>query len=325
MPRDLKPDALRTAIANEIAKIKAYNVPGECVRLGLADGAEEDAYRSKFHYALGRLQALDLPRLVNVALRILDDRDAPELEEIIGNLGARGVNGDFKNLIFAADGPKPELVFIDAVNNDVKITRNAENCLVFTKPLPATGLSWRDLVTWWRDRNPDLRDETEVKVGQCLYRRLFVSLASEPERLLFHRYCSLYKLPSGFDLPALIPQVYLHYDPQVTKYRTGPTPLVRQRMDFLLLLPRRERVVIEVDGIEHYSVPDESDPEDRDKRKPSPRAYSEMVAEDRRLRLTGYEVFRFGGHELNGPRAGELVLTFFRQLFEQRGVPVPAA
>lgn len=325
MPRDLKPDALRTAIANEIAKIKAYNVPGECVRLGLADGEEADAYRSKFHYALGRLQVLDLPRLVNVALRILDDRDAPELEEMIKSLGARGVGGDFKNLIFAADGPKPELVFVDAVNNDVKITKNAECCLVFSKPLPASGLSWRDLVAWWRDQSASLRDEAEVKVGQILYRRLFVSLASEPERLLFREYCSLYKLTGGFDLPALVPQVYLHYDPQVTKYRTEPAPLARQRMDFLLLLPRRERIVIEVDGIEHYSVEDRSNAEEPAKRRPSPQTYSEMVAEDRRLRLTGYEVFRFGGHELNGPRASELVLSFFRQLFEQRGIPLPTA
>ena len=80
-----------------------------------------------------------------------------------------------------------------------------------------------------------------------------------------------------------------------------------------------------MDGIEHYSVKDASCPEEPDKRKPSPRVYSEMVAEDRRLRLTGYEVFRFGGHELNGSGARELVLTFFQQLFEQRGIALPGA
>lgn len=326
MPRDLKPEALRNAIASEVADLKSYNVPAECVRLGLAPGDEMEAFAGKHRYVMERLRELDLPRLLDVAFRIIDEREAPELEEAIKALGVRGVDGEFKNLIFAAKGPKPELVFTDAVSNDVKITKNAaENCLVYARPLQAAGLAWRDLVSWWRDRHPELRDVEDLEVGQALYPRLFASLASEPERTFFRTYCSLYSKTGGFDLPALIPQVYLHYDPYVAKYRTEAAPLARQRMDFLLLLPRRERVVIEVDGIEHYSVPDTSDPEDRDKRKPSPRTYSEMVAEDRRLRLTGYEVFRFGGHELNRPRASELVLGFFRQLFEQRGIVLPAA
>ena len=39
---------------------------------------------------------------------------------------SRGVAGRPKNLIFASIGPKPELGFADAVNNDVVILRNAE-------------------------------------------------------------------------------------------------------------------------------------------------------------------------------------------------------
>ncbi|MER5708450.1 hypothetical protein [Streptomyces sp. NPDC002122] len=60
-------------------------------------------------------------------------------------------------------------------------------------------------------------------------------------------------------------------------------------MDFLLLTPDRSRIVIEVDGVQHYA--DATG-------KASPRLYSEMVAEDRRLRLMGYDIYRFGGHEL---------------------------
>lgn len=36
-----------------------------------------------------------------------------------------------------------------------------------------------------------------------------------------------------------------------------------------------------------------------------------MVAEDRRLRLAGYEVYRFGGHELQDPKKAEQMLTKF--------------
>jgi very-short-patch-repair endonuclease len=60
-------------------------------------------------------------------------------------------------------------------------------------------------------------------------------------------------------------------------------------MDFLLLLPENQRVVIEIDGKQHYCD---------DEGRPSPRKYAEMMAEDRRLRLAGYEVFRFGAAEL---------------------------
>lgn len=42
-----------------------------------------------------------------------------------------GVPGHCKNLIFAADGPKPELVLADALNNDIRITKNEEFCLVY--------------------------------------------------------------------------------------------------------------------------------------------------------------------------------------------------
>lgn len=48
--------------------------------------------------------------------------------------------------------------------------------------------------------------------------------------------------------------------------------------------------------------------------KPSPRLYSEMVAEDRRIRLTGYEVYRFGGWELMQADADELLQRFFGEL-----------
>jgi hypothetical protein len=40
-----------------------------------------------------------------------------------------------------------------------------------------------------------------------------------------------------------------------------------------------------------------------------------MVAEDRRLRLRGYEVYRFGGDELReGPHTEQLLATFFDDL-----------
>jgi very-short-patch-repair endonuclease len=105
------------------------------------------------------------------------------------------------------------------------------------------------------------------------------------------------------------PQVYLHYDPY-TRYQRGKQgPLKRQRMDFLLLLPHRHRVVIEVDGRQHYA--DENGVADTSR-------YAEMVKEDRALCLAGYEVYRFGGKELmDGDISRDLVRNFFTSLMRR--------
>jgi very-short-patch-repair endonuclease len=80
-------------------------------------------------------------------------------------------------------------------------------------------------------------------------------------------------------------------------------------MDFLLLLPQRIRVVIECDGKQHYA--DETGRADSQR-------YADMVAEDRELRLRGYEVYRFGGAELvDTPAASRRLTTFFDRLAER--------
>jgi len=85
------------------------------------------------------------------------------------------------------------------------------------------------------------------------------------------------------------------------------SPLVRQRMDFLLLLPHRQRVVIEIDGKQHYADGDTA----------SPQRSAAMVAEDRNLRLLGYEVYRLAGYELmqDNPRA--IVEPFLNRLIKK--------
>ncbi len=74
-----------------------------------------------------------------------------------------------------------------------------------------------------------------------------MSSTSPPERLLFRTYCGLRKL-RGPALSVLLPQVYLHFDPMTANMLGGSTRLVRQRMDFLLLLSHQDRIVVEVDG-----------------------------------------------------------------------------
>jgi hypothetical protein len=227
-----------------------------------------------------------------------------QLEDEQAAGGVHGVDGQLKNLIFASTGPKPRVVFQDAINNVIEVVENAEYCLVYDRPLSEAGLTWAELVDWWRASN-GLGDQGDVEVARSLYRRLAASLDSPPENTLFRTYSERYGGEAGDKQPALLPQVYLHYDPRTRRERGGgPRVLMRERMDFLLLLPRSVRVVLEVDGKQHYAEGDTA----------SPRLYSEMVAEDRRLRLRGYEVYRFGGYELTAPEAADMLRGFFDEL-----------
>jgi hypothetical protein len=168
-------------------------------------------------------------------------------------------------------------------------------------------LLWDDLVTWWASTQaiPEPED-----AARSLGKRLLESLDSPPERLLFGTYFKTFKPMLGAKLPALIPQVYLHYDPLPIRELAGERRLPRQRMDFLLLLSSYERIVIEVDGKQHYASGDIA----------NPTLYAEMVAADRQLRLLGYEVYRFGGHELGEAAGRDAVNDFFEALFRKHRV-----
>lgn len=219
-----------------------------------------------------------------------------------------GVSGAAKNLIFASCGPKPEIVFADAVNNDIKIEKNAEFCLIYDQPISKDGLLWKHLIEWWAARTDSNIDDPDTE--RNLYRRLKQSLGSPPELLLFRAFFEVFRSRVGDRLPALIPQVYLHYDPYTASRLRGQKRLPRQRMDFLLLFSSYQRVVIEVDGKQHYSEGADA----------SPSKYAEMVGADRDLRLSGYEVYRFGAAELNDSVGKAVVGDFFTKLFEKHGI-----
>ncbi len=234
-----------------------------------------------------------------------------------------GVAGRPKNLIFASTGPKPELGFADAVNNDIVILRHAKHCLVYDEPIGDEGLRWTKLVEWWAAREG--LDPKETSTRNQLGERLGKSLVSEPERRFFRAYFKCLRGLLGDALPALVPQVYLHYDPMTLRElreRGDARRFDVQRMDFLLLLPHSVRVIVEIDGQQHYSTGMEA------AAKPSPEVYARTVRSDRHLRLAGYEVYRFGGYELRDESACvDVVEEFFTRLFRRHKLldPPPVA
>ncbi|WP_371797164.1 hypothetical protein [Streptomyces sp. NBC_01718] len=186
------------------------------------------------------------------------------------------------------------------MDNDIEIVGGRQgDTLIYDREVPTAGLRWRDLHSWWQAPR---KFSSENDARTDLYQRLLKSLpTSSPGQInLFKAYHTALALSAGH--PALLPEVWLHWDPKTVKER-GPEALLRSRMDFLLLLPHGQRVVLEVDGSQHYT---------RDRGQiPDTAKYAEMVAADRDLKLRGYEVFRFGHDELKCPDGAQALLRQF--------------
>jgi hypothetical protein len=242
-------------------------------------------------------------RAVGAELRETDTDGGYPVFGVISIQAAR--NRQPKNLIFASQ-VKPDIRFRDAVNNDIEIVSNADKALVYEDSIGGGGLRWRDLQAWWAKRE-QIADDAEAK--ESLYKRLVSSLPdnSPPQQNLYHLYHQIHG-PAVPDLPALLPEVWLYWDPKTVKAR-GVDALLRFRMDFLMLLPHNQRVVIEVDGAHHFTAPNG---------KPDGAKYAANMRGDRDLKLSGYEVFRFGATELQGYKQARSSLeVFFADLFRR--------
>lgn len=215
------------------------------------------------------------------------------------------VNNNMKNLIFASLSKKPDIVIDDAITNNIKIVGNTGDCLMynFEPNVDIDGLSWSTLVKWWGAAHPS------PNIPEDLFKRLYNSLDSEPEKIFLKQYYIIHQNIDKY--PALIPQVYLHYDPHAKTWRGSNVVYTHQRMDFLMLLPNGIRVVIEIDGKQHYSKNDIA----------SPKLYAEMMANTRELQLKGYEVYRFGGYEFWGSKnVKQMIRNFFENLFKKYSI-----
>ncbi|MDP9417178.1 MAG: hypothetical protein M3P48_04955 [Actinomycetota bacterium] len=204
-------------------------------------------------------------------------------------------------ILFASTARKPDLRLTAVLDQQIEVMSRNSDVLRYDRPIGDQGLTWDHLQAWWAECEGLGAEDAHTSLWRRL-RAAVVAADSPPQLALFDQYHELYGNSSG-PLLAMLPEVWLHWDP-VSKQRRGDAALPAQRMDFLMLLPARRRVVIEVDGAQHYSQDGQ----------PSPRAYAEMMRADRDLRLSGYDVFRFGGHELTEGQARATVVRFFDRL-----------
>ncbi len=203
-------------------------------------------------------------------------------------------------LLFASTASKPDLRLGEVLDREVELMDTDERVLRYDRPIAETGLRWSDLQSWWADEHGLSFDQAKQPLWQRL--RAAIPESSPPQRALFDEYHLLYGQQDTFH--AMLPEVWLQWD-AVTKSARGEDAQLSQRMDFLMLLPHHRRVVLEVDGSQHYSS----------NGTPSPAVYSVTTRGDRNLRLARYEVYRFSGYELASPtRAEQTAREFFSRL-----------
>lgn len=77
---------LRGDLASTLADFKAYDVPAVCIRIGLSEGTEEEAFQSKFKYAQKRISGLSADELLKSARQLHSEEDNFELGETLAKI-----------------------------------------------------------------------------------------------------------------------------------------------------------------------------------------------------------------------------------------------
>jgi hypothetical protein len=76
---------------------------------------------SKRSYVSKRLHGNSVAELVELGERVFELYGDEYLAPVLSGIGPHGVDGELKQLIFAANGPKPRIVLRDAINNVIEI------------------------------------------------------------------------------------------------------------------------------------------------------------------------------------------------------------
>lgn len=286
------------AIAETLHQESANNLEGVCAHYGITPFNEDiHPMQSKRKYVENCLLHCDQDKVLKVAELVSNDYGDKHIKPI---LYPNKPSGSVENIIFAASKAKPDIIFSTLTNG--KMIRSPKDALIYDEPIDEKrGLVWKDLLSWWLNKYPSADEED-------LYDTLYDSLQSDQEKLFFQTYYDEFESVYGDELPVLIPQVYLYFDPKTNKQNGGKR--VQQRIDFLMLLPGFNRMVFEIDGIQHYSN------EKNNEFHASRMEYATTMSETRQLQLDGFQVYRFGTYDIYKGKGRKITREFFQQLFK---------
>lgn len=212
------------------------------------------------------------------------------------------------NIIFGSTKVKPDIIIEDAISNKIKVKSNKGDYIIYTNDKNISGLRWSDLILWWKKEY----NVNEEYAKEQLLSKLTNCCEDGPEKKYFEIYVENFLEKHKEDSIALLPQVWYHYDPKTKSQRDNKDTLYVQRLDFMMLLPNNIRIVIEIDGIQHYSKKD-----DNGIYVANPELYSKLTEHDRLLQLQGYRVLRYGGYEFKNEREIEdKIINDINRLFK---------
>jgi hypothetical protein len=172
--------ALREALASAIADAKAYDVPGLCRRLNLADGDDQEAFASKFKYAHRRLLEATTEQVLASARQLLAEESHFELGERlakIDELNGPAVTTLTRRRLIALFEGRPLAREIE----DIELIRSLWPIASLRAPHPSDEASLEDYLYRHTVRNDDLtqRDVLEtLGLLTCSRAQLFKFLAA---------------------------------------------------------------------------------------------------------------------------------------------------
>ncbi|WP_249132649.1 MULTISPECIES: abortive infection family protein [unclassified Bradyrhizobium] len=183
MPVSLPPTMikeLRQLLASAIADAKAYDVPGLCRRLNLADGDDQEAFSSKFKYAHKRIMEVSAEQVVASTRQLVAEESHFQLSEQlakIDEIGKPAVTTLTRRRLIALFEGRPLAREID----DLELIRSLWPVASLRAPHPSAEASLEDYLHRHTIRNDDLtqRDVLEtLGLLTCSRAQLFKFLAA---------------------------------------------------------------------------------------------------------------------------------------------------
>lgn len=158
VPTSLPPamiNELRQLLASAIADAKAYDVPGLCRRLNLADGDDQEAFASKFKYAHKRLIAVPAEQVVASARQLVAEESHFQLSEQLAKIeevGEPAVTTITRRRLIALFEGRPLAREID----DLELIRTLSPIASLRAPHPSAEATLEDYLHRHTIRNDDL-------------------------------------------------------------------------------------------------------------------------------------------------------------------------
>lgn len=275
-----------------------------CDTIGLGPKNDIDnASDSKRKYVLKRLMPLKERELKKVTndLREHGYIDDNEYTNIICTIDGVENSKSISQIVFAASAKKPDINF-DLFTNLLDVEERPEEYLVYKEEIPINkGLTYHELERWW--------NENYFGDLWCTLDDRLMADMSNSQKMFYISYYRTFKNKLEKNLPALLPETYVKYDNKTIKQRLG-SKVTFQRMDFGLILPHNRKILIELDGKQHYSKQDINgnwvvDPE----------IYALERKLDRDMKFQGYEVIRVGNEELRQEGVDNVVKDLFEKMY----------